>query len=170
MEEIVHLSEVIRDRENRIDKINYLTRAFKGTIVCLKLNIPGPVKDRLSYREIFRYGVSDFKSRCPAVVFSEINYLRSGPVGYFVVEEDSFVVKNLCIAIEEETEAGRLFDFDVYHNGYPLKRTSVGKSERKCILCDNDVWICSRSRSHSVDELLREIEKIIGGTLKGGKS
>ena len=44
----------------------------------------------------------------------------------------------------------------------PLGREALGLPPRKCLLCDNDVRICMRARTHTTEELLAKIAVMVG--------
>lgn len=85
----------------------------------------------------------------------------TGYEGYLIVKADSSRVKNLMIELEE-TRLGRLYDIDVLKKeNVKISRSSLGFSERKCLLCNNPAFQCGRSRTHSVEELRKRIYQII---------
>ncbi|MEG0379594.1 MAG: triphosphoribosyl-dephospho-CoA synthase CitG, partial [Eubacterium sp.] len=64
--------------------------------------------------------------------------------------------------LEESTPLGRLFDIDVQRSdGSKVSRKIIGLPKRKCLLCHKNAFECSRSRAHSVKDLLRYEAKIM---------
>ncbi|MGB3368639.1 MAG: citrate lyase holo-[acyl-carrier protein] synthase [Acidaminobacteraceae bacterium] len=165
-ENLVELADVIRDKEIRVEKIKSLTNVFHETVVCFKLNIPGPIKDNSEYRKVFKKSLDVFKSKVSNILFSQVSYLKTGPVAYLVIKDRAEYIKQIAIEIEESAEIGRIYDFDVYHQSKSISRQDLGKEVRRCILCDENVWICSRSRKHGVDELLVKIRSLTGAYIK----
>lgn len=165
-ENLVELADVIHDKEVRVETIKNLTAKFRETVVCFKLNIPGPLKDTSDFRVVFKKALSIFKSKFPNILFSEVNYLKTGPVAYIVLDADPEHVKRIAVQIEEASEVARIYDFDVYYQNKSISRDILGKDERKCIICDENVWLCSRSRKHGVDELLEKINSLVGAYIK----
>lgn len=165
-ETLVELGDVIREKEKRVLKIRHLTDTFRGTVVCFKLNIPGPIKDKPQYRALFNKAFTILKKNLNTIIFSEVKHQNTGSIGFLVVNMDPIVVKSITVDMEENNPAGRLYDIDVYRSGKSISRKEIGKGERKCLICGENVWICSRSRRHSVDSLLRNIEIIIRGYIK----
>ena len=91
----------------------------------------------------------------------------TGYVGFFVVDLESFIVKKKMVKIEDDNDLGRLFDIDVIScDGKKVSRHDLNLPGRKCLLCDNDAFYCSRSRNHPVDELVRKIKEILNEYFK----
>jgi phosphoribosyl-dephospho-CoA transferase len=42
--------------------------------------------------------------------------------------------------------------------GMQISREELGIDLRKCLLWDNNAFVCGRSRAHGVDELINKIE------------
>ena len=65
-------------------------------------------------------------------------------------------------AFEDGSSFGRIFDLDVLRpDSTKVSRTELGLSGRTCLLCDNPVFVCSRSRTHSAKELSKKTLSII---------
>ena len=59
--------------------------------------------------------------------------------------------------LEDSVALGRLFDIDVIQtDGMKISRTDLGFSTRKCLICNQEAFVCSRARTHSVKELLEQ--------------
>ena len=72
------------------------------------------------------------------------------------------VLKKLMTEIEDGSRIGRLFDIDVIDvDLQPISRADIGMNDRKCLICGEPAHACSRSRKHSVAELLNEIERVL---------
>ena len=67
------------------------------------------------------------------------------------------------IEIEENHILGRCLDIDVYrikdNKVMGISRSDLFKSPRKCFICDLDAKICSRSQTHSIEEIKKYFEK-----------
>ncbi len=78
------------------------------------------------------------------------------------MDMDAVALKANMLQIESAHPLGRLFDLDVIGlGGLSISREELGHSKRKCLLCKQDAHICSRSRSHSVEEIIRQIQVIV---------
>lgn len=159
----ITLEEVLDQREARVSRIEQLKNEYPNhAILSLKLNIPGPIKNNHLIQTIFNRALeslSDFK-----VLFSEINTnLKTGPEAFMVFEMSHSDLKQALIKIEENHPLGRLFDMDVVG----VNRKGLGYSARKCLICDEPAVDCGRSRKHTVDELLDDIEELVKKVYNG---
>lgn len=158
------LEEVLANREKRISKIRFLEKKYpENPVLCFKLNIPGKEKTNASVIRIFEIGIEDIKSVLDTndILFEKKEDLITGPEFYLVISIDPFLLKRKMTDLEENSYFGRLFDIDILYKGQNIDRKMIGKGPRKCFLCDNDAKVCARSRKHSVDEMIRWIEKMI---------
>ncbi|QZY53617.1 citrate lyase holo-[acyl-carrier protein] synthase [Crassaminicella profunda] len=164
MNENKNIETILRAREKRYFYQKQLVKEYKKTLVALKLNIPGPKKDGELYREIFNNGLKLLKVSLNKakikMIFKEIWNKSTGSEAFIIVDTDAIKTKKICTEIEETDGLGRIYDFDVMDAlGNSISRESIGKEQRKCFLCDKYVWVCSRTRAHSIDEMLTFIEK-----------
>ena len=154
-----------RDRRIAIQKI-LLKKYPKNTLISFKLNIPGNTKDCTVYRKVFDIGEQllkeAIKSKHYKLQFSKSEYLFTGSEGYFSINANPFQIKAITIAIENSHPLGRLFDYDVLNfDGRQIKRNEIGFPVRKCFLCEEDAFICARSRKHLPSEIINKVDKII---------
>lgn len=155
------LIEILKGREERAFEIKKLNSENKGTVICFTLNIPGPDKIDELYYYAFKEGVKELENLLKTSIIKEKAPL-SGYEAYFVSEMDIEDIKKLALKLEEEHPLGRLFDIDIFNKDLSkISREDLGVSKRKCFLCEEDAVLCSRSRKHSVDELLNAIKAII---------
>mgnify|MGYP000987923179 CR=1 FL=1 len=130
-------------------------------VVQVSLNIPGFPKslpgdircaDRMasSVRESVRSGGGK--------VVSETGLLNGA--GYAVLigvlledEGVARLLKERCIALEEEFPWGRAVDVDVITTRGSLGRGEVGKPPRSCLVCGDDAKACGRERRHDTRSL-----------------
>lgn len=129
-------------------------------LICLTMNIPGPIKASTEILAAFREGVRRVQS---AVGARPILYEAfTGPEAYVPLNADAEVVKREMCRIEDEEPLGRLFDLDVLTgNGEKHGRSALGFSPRSCLLCGKPAFACARSRAHSVSELSGEVSRRI---------
>ncbi|MCT4564741.1 MAG: citrate lyase holo-[acyl-carrier protein] synthase [Maledivibacter sp.] len=154
-----NIESILLERENRVIYQNMLIKSYKNTLIAFKLNIPGPKKDGQLYRKIFSNGLKLLKASLKQhninPIFEKVFFKATGPMAFLVVDKKAEEIKILCTEIEEEDNLGRIYDFDVIDSsGNSIGRGTIGKAQRKCFLCDKYVWVCSRSRAHSVEEML----------------
>lgn len=159
-----NLKVILESRERRVAYQQKLIRDYKKTLISFKLNIPGPKKDSDLYRKIFNNGQylleKSLMDNNTPIVFKRSNFDITGPEAFIVVDGNSRYIKSICTEIEDKDMLGRIYDFDVIDSlGETIGRGTVGREQRKCFLCDEYVWVCSRSRAHSLEEMLQFIEK-----------
>ena len=142
-----------------------LLEAYPGlSLVCLTVQLPGPVKrDRLSL-SIAEAGVVSVREAFE-IVYEELKDLETGFEGYFIVPDPPLEAKRRACRIEDTHPLGRLMDIDVIDRSgdlvSPLGRNSLGLPARKCLLCDRPARECMRSRAHSTEDLLAKIEEMV---------
>ncbi|MCT4619981.1 MAG: citrate lyase holo-[acyl-carrier protein] synthase [Marinisporobacter sp.] len=164
MNENKNIEMILKAREKRYFYQKELIKEYGKTLIALKLNIPGPEKDGELYRKIFNNGLSLLEALLNEekikIIFEKVWYESTGSEAFMVVDIEAIKMKKICTQIEETDGLGRIYDFDVIDPlGNSISRERIGKEQRKCFLCNEYVWVCSRTRAHSVDEMLMFIEK-----------
>ena len=163
------LEAVLDNRESRRRRIDRLLADLPDkTVVCFKLNIPGPVKNNQWIRKLFVEGLGAIEEALtlgttPPVVREDFPDFPTGPEAFMVIGRDPLAVKRVMVALEDGDVFGRFFDIDVEGGGTtahpgPISREDLSLSERTCFLCDQPAKVCARSRAHSVEEMLGFIE------------
>lgn len=181
-ERMVTLTELLDSREQRVCCQRALLERYGGVLICITLNIPGPVKDRPSYRAAMEAAAAQLTEkltetlqeepgRGAQILHCEIKYFPTGPEGYVVCAGECAgglsleAVKHLTVEIEEASPLGRLFDMDVLavKDGalVGISRKDIGYGRRRCLLCGGDAKVCARSQKHDMRELLAEIDRIL---------
>lgn len=160
------LMEILRGREERAFEINKLNKENEGTVICFTLNIPGPYKLEELYYFAFKDGVNSLEKLLNTKPIKEKAPL-SGYEAYFISYKNIKDIKALAISLEEIHPLGRFFDIDIFYKDLrKISREDLGAPKRKCFLCEEDAVICSRSRKHSVDELITNIKAKINSYMK----
>ena len=147
------LAEVLDRREARVETIRRML-AQAPTVLCMKLNIPGPIKDNAMLRELFDHAAAAVEAEAEAwTVRCRLCYRgRTGSELFLGLDAPAEAVKRRMVALES-TALGRLYDIDVENASGAVSRTALGFSERRCFLCDEPAKLCARSRRHSVAEM-----------------
>ena len=158
----VTLEQLLRSRDERAA----LQQSFLGewpgaALVCLTVQLPGPEKRNELSMVIAREAVEAIRDAFPEVLTSELRDLETGYEGYFVVPVPALDAKLIACGIEDGHRLGRLMDIDVITSDGPVGRADIGLPERKCLLCSKPARYCMRARSHSVAELLAEVERLV---------
>jgi holo-ACP synthase/triphosphoribosyl-dephospho-CoA synthase len=159
------LEEVLAEREDRVRRQGELLGQFGSPLICLTLNIPGPYKIFPWARRCFFEGMETLKRGLEAegvsVRYEESSGGRGGYRAFVAAAGDGLRLKTITLQIEETHPLGRLFDIDVLEGGGKIKRTVLGKEERKCLVCGDSAFACGRSRAHTVEELTGAVLKIM---------
>ena len=156
------MPEVLENRENRVRRQRKLLEECRETLVCLTMNIPGPIKNNdliaWGYRLGRRQLLALFQScGIPVLRREEISEV-TGNEGFFVVDAPAETVKSLTVRLEESSSFGRLLDIDVLTpKGEKLSRGSG----RKCLICGKPASSCGPIRAHSAAELWQRTEEIL---------
>lgn len=165
------LEQVLAQREKRVSYINFLLNKHPDcSVISLKLNTPGPIKNNDYILQLFKLGekrLSDFLD-AEQILFSKNINPSTGPERFIVVGLLPLAVKTKMIEFEQ-SGFGRLFDADVMYEKddvpQSVSRAQFDLSERKCFICDNDAKVCSSRRLHPVEELQKSFIKIVQGSL-----
>lgn len=153
-------------REARAAKQRELLAAHGTALVCLSMNIAGPVKLNELIREAFQEGVAMVSDTLAAhhvgVLHREEHLPVTGPEAFFCVDGEPEAVKRLTVRLEDRDPLGRLLDADVLRpDGTKVSRADVARPARRCLLCDEPVATCARSRRHSAGDLFEAALRII---------
>ena len=88
--------------------------------------------------------------------------LVTGYEAYLITDLPALEAKRVTCDIEDSHPLGRLFDIDVMGaDGMPISRQEVGGEPRRCLLCEHESRWCMRNHSHSQEELMSHIEKLV---------
>lgn len=160
MDEKSIVEKFLKDRDLRVEYQRDLVHQYNKPLVCIRVNYPGVNKDNVITKKINEI-ISDelINILADEIIFKNKFVSLEGPISIFVVNDTSVKLKELCVNIEENHQIGRLVDIDVYDENYcGISRTHLGKDKRKCFICDDLAFICSRSRKHSEKEITNYIE------------
>lgn len=155
----VTVADMLDARDRRAERQKRFLET-SPVLICLTMNIPGPIKASTEILAAFREGVRRVQS---AVGARPILYEAfTGPEAYVPLNADAEAVKREMCRIEDEEPLGRLFDLDVLaKNGEKCSRSALGLLPRSCLLCGKPAFACARSRAHSVSELSGEVSRRI---------
>lgn len=156
----VSLMQILEAREARVLRQRCLLERYHSTLISFTMNIPGPVKNSPLIRRAFRFGCRELECRLTGILHRELTDAPTGCEALYAVEGDADTLKALCVAIEEETPLGRLFDMDVL-DGKGGKRSRETDSSRGCIVCGAPGRGCASRRLHSVPELQQAVRTLM---------
>ena len=172
MEEItgVTIEEMGAAREARAMAQMTLLQRHKGAVVvCLTMNIAGPIKRSERCDRAFDEGERAVRAILAPhkTLFAHTVREKTGCEAIFCVEGDPLEIKRRLCTLEDAQPIGRLWDIDVlYGMGEKVSRTDLGLPPRKCLLCDEDAPVCARSRIHTVIALNEKTREIIDAHFK----
>ncbi|ASV94984.1 citrate lyase holo-[acyl-carrier protein] synthase [Enterococcus durans] len=163
----ITLEQMLTARSNRAERQKKLLGQEKNqSLVCLTLNIPGPIKNSYEWQNVFLVLVKEIEQ-----AFSEeemgakvLHHEWTGSEYYLKLNVTQKEAKQKMVVIEEEHPFGRLADIDVLaftENIQPLTREKLGYPKRKCLLCTEEAKVCGRSRTHTVKEMQYAIQAIV---------
>ena len=158
----VTLKEMLAAREHRAARQSALLGQFGGPLLCLTMNIPGPVKVPEGAERAFQLALGRVERALAemgaAVLHRETLVEKTGCEAYYAVAAEPAALKARMTALEDADDLGRLLDLDVLTAaGEKLSRPTP----RKCLLCGRQAQVCARSRAHSVAELTARVQAIL---------
>lgn len=165
-EEPVALEEMLQARERRALRQQRLLQAHGQTLLCLTMNIAGPIKTNQLVCKGFLAGFTALKEiftqKNISILQEQTFFEKTGPEGYMVLGENAPDIKRITVQMEQEHPLGRLFDVDVLtKTGEPVSRVSIGALERACLICGAGGRACARSRAHTIQELQDKTQSML---------
>lgn len=161
------VDDFLKHRDYRVEYQRSLVDIYIKTLVCVRVNYPSLNKENsttIKINEIIRNEIINFLD--DNIIFENTFISLEGPISLLVVDENPFRVKEICVDIEENHPVGRLVDIDVYDKNYKgISRIDLGMEKRKCFLCDNLAFVCSRAGKHSWKEIFNFIENTLNNYL-----
>ncbi len=157
------LEDILDNKEQRVIRQKEFLSSF-APIMCISVNMPGSVK--LNRQSIYIYDeiLCELKARLDKknillkALFEKADI--TGKEGIFYVPLNSHELKKLTCHIENEHFLGRFVDIDVIdYSGKILTRKDFGYESRRCFLCEKNAFLCARSKTHDINELLSYIKK-----------
>ena len=148
----VTLRQVLQAREDRVRLQQQFLRDYRCPLICFTMNIAGPVKNSPLIQRGFQEGLRALEMQLPpnSVKKLRVDSTVTGCQAIYAVNRDASELKKICIAIEEGTPLGRLFDMDVLDtDGTKLERSNL----RGCFVCGAAGRVCAAGRIHSVPQL-----------------
>lgn len=168
-----NIAQVLAAKDKRVALQQVIfTKYPNQTLVDVNLNIPGPIKNNCHLERLFRLGIVQLEQSWQKMGYSYRLVASwnedTGCENFYVLDLPIKTVKLSTIAFEDTTPLGRLFDADVLVKDQvaALSRKDLGKSSRRCFLCNRPAKECSRSRRHSVKEMQNYISKLYEENVK----
>lgn len=158
--------KILEGKEKRALRQKELMQNYKSTLISFTLNIPGMYKISDKYKLAFNEGVNiiekTLKSENIKIMYSEKNERESGYEFFCIVDSPAIKIKKHMIELESSSILGRLFDIDVFSKkGELLSRSNFNIGKRKCLICEKEAVMCSRARTHSIEEVIKAVDGLI---------
>lgn len=148
----MEINDILAAREARRELVSRLCR--DSAVVTVKANIPGGNKNTPHAMICSAYFALIAKNMGAYSLFSD----KSADGRCFVGRvNDANALKAALSKIEEEHPIGRLIDMDVTEKGaeHSISRGNL----RKCFLCGEAAFVCSRRGGHKREELIAYFNK-----------
>ncbi|KRM01289.1 citrate lyase holo-[acyl-carrier protein] synthase [Limosilactobacillus gastricus] len=171
----VNIEQVLANRDRRVKlQASFLTDGYP-TVIAIKLNIPGPVKNGPTIRQYFEKVNRQFEMVLKAqgwpykLALMDLGSV-TGPESFYQLHADPKAAKKLTSQFEEDSADHRLLDMDViYQEGSQtrsISRADLNLPARTCLICGRLAKDCGRSRRHTVAELQAKVAELIEGALQ----
>ena len=160
---MITLEQLLDSRDRRVQHQKELLSAFPGcSLICLTVQLPGPVKRSSESLIIGEAGLAELLNRFGSVLrHVHVRDLETGYEAYLLVPMAARDVKRIYCRIEDTHPLGRMMDIDVMDSVVPLSRADIDLPPRQCLLCGNEARYCMRARTHSTEELLEKIRQLV---------
>jgi len=153
--------QVLEARDKRVHLIDQLIKS-KCVILSLRINYPGYNKDHLITRKIIEVMDNQIENQFEIEYKHFLNDGEGYVVVYILSSTNPIKIKKLAIDLEEHHPLGRLVDIDVYYESIKsISRKDLNMNSRKCFLCNQDAFICIRYQSHTQEELVSYIKRVV---------
>ena len=163
----ITLNQLLESRDRRVERQAALLAGNPGsTLICLTVQFPGTVKRSPESLIVAEAGVDALLDGFGSHVRMLRKYdLETGFEAFLLVDLSPENAKKTACDIENTHPLGRLMDIDVIvpsENGpVPLSREELGFPPRLCLLCNLPVRECMRKKSHSKEELLEAMKRMV---------
>ena len=123
-----------------------LLRRYRMPLLCVTMNIAGPVKQSGLIRFAFQEAVQPLRERL-SIVHEVLWDRRTGPEAFLVCGLTAAELKKIAVDLENAQPVGRLYDLDVLDTG----GNKLSRPEpRTCLVCGGLAGPCARSRAHGI--------------------
>lgn len=165
-----NLEQFLLDRENRAHHQQNLIKLYKKPLIVLRANYPGEHKNSFVPNKIIEIMFNELKELFSISHFEKIKSLEGTSFLLMVDNKKGENIKKITIELEESHILGRCVDIDVFdEKGYSFSRKDFNLEKRKCLICNNLSFICSRTQAHSHSEIIKKIEENLTLFLKKEK-
>ena len=140
----ITLDALLQSRDSRHALQQQLLQQHPGgTLVCLTVVMPGSVKRNLYSVVTAQAALTALLDRLGEhVSATRARDLATGYEAYLITDLPALEAKRVTCDIEDSHPLGRLFDI-------------------RCLLCEHEARWCMRNRSHTQEELMAHIQKLV---------
>lgn len=148
----ITLQEVLDAREARAAAQRRLLDRYRHPLLCLTMNIAGPLKRWGAVDLVFRAAETELDLRLAGHIREKfLTDAATGLEGIWACDIPAPELKELAMELETKCPVGRLYDLDVIGTGgIKLSRPTP----RTCLVCGGPATPCARSRAHGLDAIL----------------
>lgn len=156
---------ILDAREARVERMEKLREEYPLPSVVVRCNYPGADKANPTSRRV----VEVLREEVERILGGDIKKIEridsyEGLTYIYMVEGDTGKLKEKMVELEEGHPYGRLADIDVYHeDGRGIGRREIGRSPRRCYICQEEAHLCVRGRKHTLEELEEYIKMKVWG-------
>ena len=155
----VNLTEMLEARDRRVEIQQRMLDKWGSPLLCLTMNIPGPVKRTPAIRWLFEVGRQRILQWNFSLLEEYVSDNTTGCEVCYALKAEAEAVKEKAVALEDAFPAARLYDLDVLNSrGQKLSRAS----QRRCLVCEKPAAECARSRAHGLDNVLSVVHGLLG--------
>ncbi|MFI3250410.1 MAG: citrate lyase holo-[acyl-carrier protein] synthase [Eubacteriales bacterium] len=159
--EKIELEEILFARERRVATQSKLIESHQLPLISFTLNIVGEIKVFPLTIKTYEKGKALISNYCKifglSVVALEEITEKTGYEAFFVVDAPPLSIKKMVCEIEMSELLGRIFDLDIIQvSGEKISRTALKLPPRTCLLCEQEAFLCARSRAHPIQEVLEK--------------
>lgn len=165
-----NLEQFLLDRESRANRQQELIKLYNLPLVVLRANYPGENKNNFIPNKIIDIIFEELKDIFSFSYIEKLSSLEGISLLLIVKDEMGEKIKKIAMELENTHILGRCVDIDVFnYDGTPFSRKDFNFEKRKCLICDNMAFICSRAKKHTHEELIKKIETLFYSFLEKEK-
>jgi len=154
----ITLSDMLAARDRRAARQRALLAQYRRPLVSFTMNIAGPVKTSPLVRFAFSDGLAALEAAAGRPVHAEKSLAPTGCEALLVYALPAPELKRRCLAIEEGSPVGRLYDMDVLGpDGEKLSRPDA----RRCLVCGGPAAVCAASRAHGLEAVAEKTRGLL---------
>lgn len=162
----VTLQDMLDAREKRAWQQQEILSEYNMTLISFTLNIPGSIKYFSLAEKTFEEGknliLNHLRRYNVNIKYSKDDRRKTGHEAFYAVECEASYIKRIMVEIENSCLLGRIFDIDVLSSKCEkISREDIGEEGRSCLMCGEFAHACSRSKTHSKEELIKKAVEIM---------